>query len=220
MDTVVATGQVVSVNVGTVREVEWAGRLLRTGIFKEPVTGRRRVEGVNVAGDDQGNREAHGGPTKSLYAYAAEDSAWWTAELGRDVAPGMFGENLTTAGLDLAGAVVGERWAVGSAVLRVTEPRIPCAKLGMKMGDQRFPPRFAAAARPGTYLAIDQAGDIGAGDEIVVVERPGHGVTIGDVERAYHDDRDLLPRLLDAPELSDGWRTWAEKMLAARDGRR
>lgn len=213
-------GRVSSVNVGEVREVPWEGRTVRTGIFKEPVDGRRRVAGVSIDGDEQGDPRAHGGPTKSVYAYAVEDYAWWAGELDRDTPPGLFGENLTIEGLDLTAAVVGERWEVGDALLRVTEPRIPCYKLGMKMGDTRFPPRFAAAARPGTYLAIDRPGDIGAGDAITVVDRPMHGLTIGVVERAYHADRDLLPRLAGAADLSDGWREWAASMLAARDRNR
>ena len=187
-----------------------------TAIWKAPVTGPVAVRGVNLAGDQQADRSVHGGPDKAVYAYAGEDLAWWTAELGRPVEPGAFGENLTTAGIRLASAVIGERWAVGTSVLEVTQPRVPCFKLGIRMGDPRFPARFASAARPGAYLRIVSEGEVAAGDGIRVVMQPDHGVTIGLVERAYHLDRSLIPRLLDAPELPEPWHEWAHHMLQAR----
>lgn len=208
--------RVISVNVGPVRTVTMRGRPVRTAIHKSPVHHRVRVGGVNVEGDDQADRTVHGGPDKAVYAYAAEDLAWWAGELGRAVEPGTFGENLTTEGLDLARAVIGERWAVGTTVLEVAQPRVPCFKLGIAMGDPRFPARFAAAARPGAYLRIVVPGEIGTGDPIRTVLRPRHGVTIGHVERAYHADRGLLPRLLAAPELPESWVAWAGRMIDAR----
>jgi MOSC domain-containing protein YiiM len=129
------------------------------------------------------DRSVHGGPDKAVYAYAAEDLAWWAEALDRPVQPGTFGENLTTVGMDLAGAVVGERWAVGTTVLEVTQPRIPCYKLGIRMGDPQFPRRFAAAGRPGAYLRIIDGGAIAAGDTIRVISRPTHDVTVGLIER-------------------------------------
>ena len=180
-----AAGAVVaSVNVGAVRTVEWRGQRITTGIWKEPVGGPVLVRGVNLAGDDQADRSVHGGPDKAAYAYAQEDTAWWAGQLGRALGPGAFGENLTTSGLDLTNAVVGERWAVGSAVLEVSQPRVPCYKLGIRMGDERFPRRFAAAGRPGAYLRVVREGEVAAGDEIRVLSRPPHGVTVGLVERA------------------------------------
>jgi MOSC domain-containing protein YiiM len=211
-------GEVTSVNVGAQREVEWHGRTVTTAIWKHPVDGRVSVAGVNVHGDDQADRRVHGGPTKAVYAYAAADYAWWTDRLGTALAPGTFGDNLTLAGVDPASAVVGERWRVGTTTLRVTEPRIPCFKLGMRMGDAAFVDLFADAARPGTYLAIEQAGEIGAGDAVSLLDRPDHGITIGHVERAYHGDPRLLHRLADLPDLSEPWRHWAERALA-RTGR-
>jgi MOSC domain-containing protein YiiM len=211
-----ATAHVVSVNVGGARTVMLGGRPVRTAIWKSPVEGRVRVAGVNLDGDDQADRTVHGGPEKAVYAYASEDLAWWTAELGRPVGPGTFGENLTTAGLDLAAAVVGQRLAVGSAILEVTQPRIPCYKLGIRMGDPRFPRRFAHAARPGAYFRIVMPGDIAAGDAIRVLSTPEHGVTVGLIERAYHADRTLIPRLLEAPEMPESWVAWALHMLEAR----
>jgi MOSC domain-containing protein YiiM len=208
--------QVASVNVGRPRTVVWRGREVTTAIWKTPVAGRVPVRGVNVAGDDQADRRVHGGPDKSLYAYGLDDYRWWEATLGRPVGPGAFGDNLTVAGLDPSAALIGERWAVGSTVLEVTAPRIPCFKLGIRMGDDSFPRRFAAALRPGAYLAIVQEGEIGAGDPIEVVHRPGHQVADRTVARAYHGERDLVRDLLDAPELPEGWRSWAEQRQAAR----
>jgi MOSC domain-containing protein YiiM len=205
---------VVSVNVGRPRQVDWHGRTVTTSIWKHPVDGRHRVAGVNIDGDDQADRRVHGGPTKAIYAYAAADYDWWQGQLGQPLAPGTFGENLTVAGIDPAAAVIGERWQVGTATLRVTEPRIPCFKLGIRMGDAAFVDRFAEAARPGAYLAIDAEGDIGAGDLIRLLDRPGHGLTIGTVERAYNAEPDLIPALLEVDDLSESWRGWASKALA------
>ncbi len=206
------TAHVVAVNVGAVREVVHHGRPVTTAIFKEPVEGRVGTAGVNLAGDDQADRRAHGGPDRALYAYAMEDLAWWSGEEGRSIGPGSMGENLTTGGLDVTASRIGDQWQVGTAVLMVTAPRVPCFKLGIRMGDGRFPQRFAAAGRPGAYLRIIEHGEIGAGDAIEVVHRSGHDVTIDLVARAYHDDRSLAPLLLAAPELGGGWREWATRM--------
>jgi MOSC domain-containing protein YiiM len=207
-------GEVVSVNVGLPRTVSWHGRNVTTAIWKQPVRGRRPLRGINVDGDDQADRRVHGGPTKAVYVYGLEDYTWWAGVLGTSLDPGTFGENLTVSGVDLADRVIGERWKIGTAVVRVTEPRIPCFKLGMRMGDAGFVDRFAAAARPGSYLAIADEGDVGAGDAIELLDRPEHDVTIGIVERAYHGDRELRHRLVELPELSDAWREWAARALA------
>lgn len=205
-----------SVNVGGVRTVVLGERPVRTAIWKTPVDGVVRLRGVNLDGDDQADREVHGGPDKAVYAYSAEDLDWWTASLGRAVEPGTFGENLTTRGVDLADAAIGERWSVGSVILEITQPRVPCYKLGIRMGDRRFPAAFAAAGRPGAYLRIVEEGGVQAGDPIRVLSRPDHGVTIALVSRAYHSDHRLAARLLDAPELPDAWARWARHMLEAR----
>jgi MOSC domain-containing protein YiiM len=212
--------QVASVNVGRPRTVSWQGREVTTAIWKAPVAGRVRLRGVNLAGDEQADRRVHGGPGMSLYGYGLEDYRWWEAQLGRPVGAGTFGDNLTVAGLDPGAALVGERWAVGSTVLQVTAPRIPCYKLGIRMDDDSFPRRFAAAMRPGAYLAVVQEGELGAGDRVEVVRRPDHQVDVRMVARAYHGERDLVPALLDAPELPAGWREWAEGHLAAAGRRR
>jgi MOSC domain-containing protein YiiM len=205
--------QVASVNVGRPRTISWHGREVTTAIWKAPVKGRLPVRGVNVAGDQQADRSVHGGPQMSLYAYGLDDYRWWEATLGRPVGPGTFGDNLTVAGLDPSAALIGERWAVGSAVLQVTAPRIPCYKLGIRMDDESFPRRFSAAMRPGAYLAIVQEGEIAAGDPLEVVHRPDHQVAVRTVARAYHGERELVPGLLEAPELPTSWRHWAEEHL-------
>ncbi len=203
------SGALLSVNVGSPREIEWLGRREATSIWKSPVDGRVPVRGVNVAGDDQADREFHGGPDKAVYAYAREDTVWWERELGRELEHGSFGENLTVSGLDVTGAVVGERWELGTVVLEVAQPRIPCWKLGARMEDASFPVHFAAAGRPGAYLRIVEEGEIGAGDGVGVVGRPEHGISVGDVARIYHQERGRARALLDAPELCSDWHDWA-----------
>src|SRR3954447_12352886 len=139
-----------SVNVGRPQRVGLRrGRPVQSAIGKAPVDGRVRVEGVNLAGDDQADRRVHGGPDKAVYAYAVEDTAWWAAELDRPLGPGMFGENLSVEGVDVTGALVGEHWRIGSVELEVCQPRLPCAKLGLRFGDPGMLRRFALAGRSG-----------------------------------------------------------------------
>jgi MOSC domain-containing protein YiiM len=218
----ISGGRVMSVNVGAQRTVEWLGHPVTSGIWKHPVVGPVAVCGVNLAGDDQADRHAHGGPDKAVYAYALQDYRFWRDEggLAVDAEPGLFGENLTIAGLDVSDARIGERWEVGGVLLEVSQPRIPCYKLGMRVGDPAFPRRFAAAERPGAYLRIVREGFVTAGDEVAVVYRPAHEVTPRFVSRAYHADRTLLPRLLEIPELSASWRDWAARMREGAGGRR
>jgi MOSC domain-containing protein YiiM len=209
--------KVVSVNVGAPRTVKYGRRIVSTAIWKRPVGGRVAVRGVNIAGDDQADRSVHGGVDKAVYAYSREDYEWWAGELASDVPQaGTFGENLTVSGLDLNAAEVGERWRVGSALLEVSEPRFPCFKLGIRMDDPKFLKRFAAARRPGLYLRIVEEGDLGAGDDIEVIDRPGHGVTIGLFTEAYLGDRSRLIELLAADALSATWRAWILQRTASR----
>ena len=169
----------ISVNVGAVEEVRWRGEIVTTAIWKHPVEGRVAIRGVNLDGDDQADREVHGGKDKAVYAYAREDVAWWEAEIHRPLEPAAFGENLTLAGVDVTGARIGERWRIGSVELEVSGPRVPCAKLGARMGDPLFPRKFVAAGRPGAYLSVPTPGTLQAGDEVFVVDRPDHGVSVG-----------------------------------------
>lgn len=197
-----------SVNVGVPRPVEVNGHAVLTAIWKSPVEGRVPLRGVNLHGDDQADRTVHGGPDKAVYAYAREEIEQWEAELARQLDDAPFGENLTVRGLPVSGAVIGERWRVGSALLEVAQPRLPCFKLGLRMGDPLFPRRFAAAGRPGAYLRIVEEGEIGAGDAIDVVSRPVHGVTSAIVSRAILGEAELLPRALEATELPAELRAW------------
>ena len=207
--------RVLSVNVGRPAEMIWHGRTVRSAIWKTPVAGSVRARGVNLAGDAQADRKAHGGPDKVLYAYGAEDLEWWSSQLGRELGPGSMGENLTTSGLDLSEAVVGERWQVRTVVLQVTQPRIPCYKLGIRMGDDRFPERFAEARRHGVYLRILADGALQAGDEIQVVERPAHGFRAVEVAHIFYDQHHRAGELLGVAELAESWHRWARKALAA-----
>jgi MOSC domain-containing protein YiiM len=207
--------ELVAVNVGTPREVRAGKHLVRTAIWKEPVPGRVAVRGVNIEGDDQADRTVHGGPDKAIYAYALEDTAWWEDELGRDLGPGAFGENLSTRGVDVSGALIGERWAIGSTLLEVRQPRFPCFKLGLRMGDPLFLKRFAAANRPGAYFGILEEGDIGAGDQIEVVELPEEALTIADFSHIVLRDHSRAGELLALPALPEDWRAWARERAQA-----
>lgn len=209
----IAAGKVLSVNVGTAREFEYNGRPAKSAIWKFPASGRIAVRGVNLDGDDQADRAAHGGFDKAVYAYAVEDTRWWEREIGRSLTYGQFGENLTTERIDVNNALVGERWEIGTAILEVSEPRIPCWRLGVRMNDKMFPRRFIEALRPGTYLRIIVEGELGAGDKIRVVERPDHNLTIRDVFRIYTRDRDEVEKLLAVPQMSESWRNWADDLL-------
>jgi MOSC domain-containing protein YiiM len=203
------SGRLLAVSVGRPKVVPRGDGVATTAIWKAPVEGRVAVRGVNIEGDDQADRTVHGGPDKAIYAYASEDTAWWEGELGRELGPAAFGENLTLEGVELTEAVIGERWAVGSTLLEVCQPRFPCFKLGLRFGDPRMLKRFARARRPGVYLRILQEGELGAGDAVDVVHRPDHGVTIALVTEAVLHDHALSARILEAPELAVSLREWA-----------
>ena len=201
--------RLISVNVGRPAQLAVRrGRPLMSAIGKAPVEARVRVEGVNLAGDEQADRRVHGGPDKAVYAYASEDAAFWSGELGRELAPGTFGENLTTAGLDVSGAVVGERWRIGTVELEVCQPRLPCSKLALRLGEPLMVKRFAQASRPGAYLRIAVEGSLAAGDAIEVLSRPEHGITVRDVSDAILLDETLLERAASAPELPRDLAAW------------
>jgi MOSC domain-containing protein YiiM len=196
---------VVSVNVGSVREVVWRDELVTTAIWKTPVSGRVALRGVNFAGDDQADRTVHGGVDKAVYAYSLEDYAHWRGAGLRDAGPALFGENLTTEGIDLSAVVAGEQWSVGSAILEAAQPRLPCFKLGIRVGDSHFPRRFLAALRMGAYFRIVQEGDVGAGDAIRVITRPAHGVTLRDMAASLQDPGKAAA-LLQITKLPSFWR--------------
>jgi MOSC domain-containing protein YiiM len=170
----------------------------RSGIDKKPVPGRVAVGGLGLDGDVQVNRRYHGGEGQALYAYAQEDADWWAAELDRDLPPGRFGENLRTTALDLRGAVLGERWRVGTALLEVTSWRIPCANFARFWGTPNLVKRFSAHGATGAYLRVLETGEIGAGDAVQIVSRPDHGVTVERGFRIVMTEKSRLPELAPA----------------------
>ena len=176
-------GRIASVNVGLPREIRVGSRIVRTSIRKDPVAGPVAIRGVNLAGDDQSDRNVHGGERKAVYAYAREDLDWWGARLGRTLDPGIFGENLTTSDIDVSGARVGERWRVGTALLEVTQPRLPCFKLEARMDRPGFIAEFIDGGRPGAYLRIVEEGEVRAGDAVEIVSRPEDALTMVGVMR-------------------------------------
>jgi MOSC domain-containing protein YiiM len=217
------TGRLLSVNVVHDLIPDRLGVLDRTAIDKRPVDARVAVSvpgdaGVGLAGDQIYDREYHGGPDQAIYAYAAEDRAWWATELGREIAAGAFGENLTTEGVDVTGAVIGERWQIGAdgLVLEVTAPRIPCRTFQGWMDEPHWVKRFTAHGAPGAYLRILTPGTVGAGDAIDVVDRPEHGMTIGDVFVIRRAPADGLLRMLEMPNLHVDLAESARRDLAAR----
>jgi MOSC domain-containing protein YiiM len=215
MNATTAPGRVEALNVGLPRELTFGDVVVTTAIWKAPVADRRHVHRLGVDGDGQADLRAHGGPGKAVYAYAAESRSWWAEALGAgELPPGMLGENLATSGVDVDGAVVGERWRIGSALLQVVQPRVPCYKLAIRFDDPAMPRRFAAAGRPGAYLRVLEEGDLGAGDDVVVEDRPAHGLTVADVAAAYHShDAGLAARLLGVDDLDDGWKAWARRRV-------
>jgi MOSC domain-containing protein YiiM len=207
-------GSLLSVNLADVRTIQRRGEPVQTGIWKLPAEGRVRARREGLEGDVQADRRVHGGADMAVYSYAREDTDWWESELGRPLGSGIFGENLTVGGVDVSGARVGERWRVGETVLEVSAPRIPCWKLGVKMGDPRFVKRFGRALRPGAYLRVIEEGTVGAGDAVELLERPEHEVTVALIAEARLADPSLIPRLLDAPALPAAWREWASDRAA------
>ncbi len=209
-----SSARLLSVNVGLPRTVQSGKLSVATAIWKSPVRGRVAVRATNIDGDRQADLSVHGGPEKAVYVYAQEDIDWWERELDRALDFGAFGENLTTVGLDVTAAILGQRWAIGSAVFEVVQPRVPCYKLGVRFDDRSVPRRFAAAGRPGAYLRVVTEGDIAADDAIVVLGSAQHNISVGMVARAYHShDRDLAAQILEAPELISSWRDWAQQRV-------
>lgn len=214
--------------VGVVRSLNRArssrpdpgGAVGSTGIDKRPVEGRVTVGPLGLEGDVVVDTANHGGPDKAVYAYAVEDQDWWVEELGREVTPGAFGENLTLSGVDVTGAVVGERWAVGdTVVVEVRMPRIPCTTFQRWMDEPQWVRRFTDHGAPGAYLSVLTPGEVEAGDAVRVVHRPAHGVTVGDSFLRSTPER--MRRLLDAAaagevDLAPAMREHAER-VAARD---
>jgi MOSC domain-containing protein YiiM len=209
--------RVVSVNVGLPRQVTYKGKTITTGIFKEPVEGRIRVRRLNLDGDRQADLSVHGGPSKAVYAYPSEHYEYWREQLpGVDLPWGMFGENLTVEGLREEGLNIGDRIRIGSAQLMVTEPRLPCYKLAAKFGRDDIIKRFLHSGRTGFYFAVLQEGEVGARDDITVVGRDKHRVTVADITRLYSHDKDdvsTVRRAVQVEALPESWRGYFQKRI-------
>ncbi|WP_300008985.1 MOSC domain-containing protein [Pseudonocardia sp.] len=208
-------GRVESVNVGVVRTGAWTGDKERTAIDKRPVEGPVRIGSEGLAGDTVCDLRHHGGPDQAVYAYSTADLDFWSAELDAPVPPGGVGENLTLRDVDCSGAVVGERWQVGDAVLVVRLPRIPCRVFAGFRATPDLVKRFMRAGRPGAYLSVESPAAVTRGDPVTVLDRPDHGVTVAEVMAAQAGRPDLLPRIVAARgDLGVRGRRW----LDARTG--
>jgi MOSC domain-containing protein YiiM len=190
---------VVAVNVGRAKPMP--GKSGVSSIDKRAVEGRVAVGRLGLAGDTQSDKANHGGPEQAVYAYAVEDLDDWAGLLSRELRPGQFGENLSTRGIDVTGALIGETWRIGTALLQVSRPRFPCVVFQNWLAEPHWVKRFTADGRPGAYFRVLEEGELGAGDDIVIEDRPAHDVTIGLVFRAMTTERSLIPRLLAAPQL-------------------
>jgi MOSC domain-containing protein YiiM len=214
--------KVVSVNVGMPREVDWQGRKVVTGIFKEPVPGRVMVRPLNLDGDGQADLTVHGGVNKAVYAYPSEHYAYWRVELpGVDLPWGMFGENFTTEGLLEDTVYIGDRFRIGEAEVIATEPRMPCYKLAIKFGRPDIIKRFLASRRTGFYFAVAREGMVGAGDAIELIEREQQEITVADITRLYGFEKDNvkgLRRAIQTETLPENWKGYFRHQLEKQIG--
>jgi MOSC domain-containing protein YiiM len=207
--------RVISVNRGHEAELLIGGRPGRSAINKRPVAGPATVGPLGLEGDECVDNQNHGGLEQALYAYAREDLDWWTEQLGRELINGIFGENLTTAGIDVSAALIGETWRIGAVVVQVTGPRIPCVTFKSWLDEPHWVKRFAAAERPGAYLRVLTPGIVEAGDELTVVSAPSEPVTVAESMRAFYGDRDILRRLLLVEGRGQKWDELAADVISA-----
>ena len=210
--------KLISVNIGLPRIVVRNGEPVSTGIFKEPVAGRMMLRALNVDGDRQADLSVHGGPSKAVYVYPSEHYDYWKHELPEMKLPwGMFGENCTSAGLFESELNIGDKFRMGSAVVRVTEPRMPCYKLGIKFGRSDIVKRFLASERTGFYFAVLQEGEVGVGDPIELIERSKDNLRVSNVTALYTHEKHnvgLLRRAIDVAALPESWRSYFQHRLA------
>jgi MOSC domain-containing protein YiiM len=202
--------KIISLNVGRPRLVVSDGQVVSTGIYKTPVGGRVMLRTLNLDGDRQADLTVHGGPSKAAYAYPSEHYAFWRDELpGVELPWGMFGENFTTEGLDESSVNIGDRFRLGAAEVTVTEPRMPCYKLGIKFGRADIIKRFLASGRTGFYFSVGREGEVGAGDKFELLGRDENNVTVADIVRLYAFDRDdfeTMRRAVAVEALPEKWR--------------
>jgi MOSC domain-containing protein YiiM len=210
--------KLLSVNVGLPREIEWNGRTIRTSIFKAPVTGAVHVSKLNLDGDQQSDLKVHGGVDKAVYVYPSEHYAFWRGTLpNADLSWGAFGENFTTQGaMDDKAVRIGDRFRIGSTEFVVTQPRMPCFKLGIRFGHADMVKRFMHSGRNGFYFAVVKEGEIAAGDSIKLMARDENGVTVADIVELYTADaanQDFLQRVSELAALPQTWRAYFRKRL-------
>jgi MOSC domain-containing protein YiiM len=210
--------KIVSLNVARPRLVVWNGQTVSTGIYKLPVEGGVMLRALNLDGDRQADLTVHGGPYKAVYAYPSEHYPYWRNELPDTELPwGMFGENFTTEGLDESAVNIGDRFRIGPAEVTVTQPRMPCHKLGIKFGRADILKRFLASGRTGFYFSVQREGEVGAGDEIELIGRDENGVTVADITRLYAWDRGdtaTMQRAVALEALPESWRDHFRQQLA------
>ncbi len=205
--------KVLSVNIAKrIHTGEWTGSEGRTGIDKEPVSGPVELKDNCVAGDSVIDRKVHGGYDKAVYAYSIEDAKWWEGVIGRELRNGSFGENLTVQGIELNSSLIGERWSVGSCILEVSEPRIPCRVFAGFWDRPTLIKEFTDARRSGTYLRIIEEGKVSAGDEIKVISKPDHEISVLDIFEAKAGNRDKIQEIIKVRELSEKYLEWAKKI--------
>jgi MOSC domain-containing protein YiiM len=209
--------KILSVNVGLPKEVSWQGKLVTTGIFKEPVNAPVMMRTLNLEGDRQADLTVHGGVTKAVYAYPSEHYLYWRTELpGVDLPWGMFGENLTTEGLLEENVYIGDRFRVGETEVMVTEPRMPCYKLGIKFGRADIIKRFLASRRTGFYFAVVREGMVGTGDAIKLIGQEQQDISVADITRLYafeKDDLKSLRRVIEVEALPESWKGYFQHQL-------
>lgn len=208
-----AAGQVFAINIARQSQAQaWSNSGNRTGINKVSIEGPVLFQGEGVVGDHIVDRVNHGGYDKAVYAYAREDALWWEARIGKAIAPGQFGENLTTLGLDLSGAVIGEQWRIGELLLEVSEPRIPCKTFAGFWDRPTLIKEFTEANRSGAYLRIIKGATIHKGMSVAVEYRPDHGITIGDVFAARAGAREKIHEIAGVENLSAKYQDWAKRV--------
>jgi len=211
------TLSIISINVGLPREVAYQGKTVTTSIYKSPVSGRIRVTALNVEGDRQSDLSVHGGVDKAVYAYPSEHYEFWRNELPGMALPwGAFGENLTTLGLDESNMHIGDMLRIGTAEFSISQPRLPCFKLGIRFGRPDILKRFLQSGRTGFYLKVVREGDIEAGDPITVLARNEHAITVSDIVGLYTTQKSnqaLLRRVTELPALPEDWREYFRQRL-------
>lgn len=212
--------KLISVNVGLPRDIDWHGTTVSTGIFKQPVIGRVALRKLNLDGDRQADLTVHGGEFKAVYCYPIAHYDYWKKELpGRELPLAIFGENFTVDGLLEDAAHIGDQFSIGTAEVVVTQPRMPCYKLGIRFGDDGMVQRFLASGRSGFYVAVTREGDVGAGDEIKVISRDPNAVPISEINRLYvtkvyeDDDVKVVQRALDVTAFTESWKEYFRKRL-------